>query len=178
MAMTAKEIFSLLRQSWPHFVLSAELDAIDPWIVIAPEGIVPVCRTLREEPTLSFDFLHLISAVDYYHSDPKIAAQTEMRPRLEVVYHLSSMRHRHRIVLKTELPRWRNGVAGLLPEIASVSSVWPTALWHEREVYDLSGVYFVGHPDLRRILCPEDWEGHPLRKDYVSPEEYHGIRAR
>jgi NADH-quinone oxidoreductase subunit C len=65
-----------------------------------------------------------------------------------------------------------------LPEIASVSNVWRTAEWHEREVYDLMGVNFPGNPDLRRILCPEDWVGHPLRKDYQAPAEYHGVRSR
>jgi NADH-quinone oxidoreductase subunit C len=81
-------------------------------------------------------------------------------------------------VLKVNLPRWSGDVAGHLPELPSVTAVWRTADWHEREVYDLSGVLFTGHPDLRRILCPEDWVGHPLRKDYEMPMEYHGIRAR
>jgi len=76
------------------------------------------------------------------------------------------------------LPRWRGEVPGQLPQVPTVSHVWRTAEWHEREVYDLSGIEFVGHPDMRRILCPEDWVGHPLRKDYQMPEEYHGIRAR
>ena len=73
---------------------------------------------------------------------------------------------------------WRNNEAGELPEVPSVSGLWSTADWHEREVYDLSGVYFTDHPNLRRILCPEDWVGHPLRKDYQMPLEYHGIRGR
>jgi NADH-quinone oxidoreductase subunit C len=82
------------------------------------------------------------------------------------------------LVLKTNLPRWRDDIPGQLPEAPSVSSVWNTAQWHEREVYDLMGVKFLGNTDLRRILCPEDWVGHPLRKDYVMPEEYHGIRSK
>ena len=81
-------------------------------------------------------------------------------------------------MLKTQLPRWQGDVAGQLPDLPSVVGVWRTADWHEREVYDLSGVNFTGHPDLRRILCPEDWEGYPLRKDYQMPLEYHGIRGR
>ena len=76
------------------------------------------------------------------------------------------------------LPRWKDGVAGELPEVPTVAGVWPAADWHEREMFDLCGVRFVGHPDPRRILLSEDWEGHPLRKDYEFPLEYHGIRCR
>jgi NADH-quinone oxidoreductase subunit C len=82
------------------------------------------------------------------------------------------------LVVKVMLPRWKDDVPGEIPEVPTVSGVWSTADWHEREVYDLSGVYFVGHPNLRRILCPEDWVGYPLRKDYEMPLEYHGIRGR
>jgi NADH-quinone oxidoreductase subunit C len=97
---------------------------------------------------------------------------------MEVVYHLWSVTNKTSLVLKVMLPRWRDGKEGELPEIPSVAGIWRTADWHEREVYDLSGVRFVDHPDLRRILCPEDWVGHPLRKDYEMPLEYHGIRCR
>jgi len=85
---------------------------------------------------------------------------------------------KHSLVLKVILPRWKNDTEGELPEVPTVSKIWPTADWHEREVFDLSGVNFTGHPNLRRILCPEDWEGYPLRKDYEMPLEYHGIRGR
>jgi NADH-quinone oxidoreductase subunit C len=88
------------------------------------------------------------------------------------------MVHRHRLVLKVMLPRWKGGIEGQLPELPSVSAVWSTAEWHEREVFDLSGVAFAGNADLRRILLPEDWLGHPLRKDYQPPAEYHGIPGR
>ncbi|MCY2994132.1 MAG: NADH-quinone oxidoreductase subunit C [Planctomycetota bacterium] len=81
-------------------------------------------------------------------------------------------------MLKIKLPRWQDDQPGHPPEVPSVSDIWKTALWHEREVYDLMGVRFQGHPDLRRILCPEDWVGYPLRKDYEMPVEYHGIRNR
>ncbi|MGA0041012.1 MAG: NADH-quinone oxidoreductase subunit C, partial [Pirellulales bacterium] len=110
--------------------------------------------------------------------DPKKAAKAGWDPHLELVYHLWSTQARVSLVLKAKLPRWKGDQPGQLPEVPSVVGVWRTADWHEREVFDLSGVLFVGHPDLRRILCPEDWEGYPLRKDYEMPLEYHGIRAR
>ncbi|HEY2841081.1 MAG TPA: NADH-quinone oxidoreductase subunit C, partial [Pirellulales bacterium] len=108
----------------------------------------------------------------------KKAAKADFQPHLELVYHLWSIPNKTSLVLKVMLPRWQNDVAGQIPEVPSVAGVWSTADWHEREVYDLSGVRFIGHPNLRRILCPEDWVGHPLRKDYEMPLEYHGIRGR
>ncbi len=85
-----------------------------------------------------------------------------------MVYHLFSYTLRHWMVLKVDTPRDN-------PVVPTVSGVWRAAEWQEREVYDLLGVTFTGHPDLRRILMPEDWPGHPLRKDFVEPQEYHGI---
>jgi NADH-quinone oxidoreductase subunit C len=125
-----------------------------------------------------FDALECITAVDWFEPDAKKAAKNSWQPHIEMVYHLWSTASRVSIVLKAKLPRWKSDQPGLLPEIPSVAGIWRTADWHEREVYDLSGVWFTGHPDPRRILCPEDWEGHPLRKDYVQPLEYHGIRGR
>ena len=119
-----------------------------------------------------------ITAVDYLHTDPKKAAKAGWEPHIEVVYHISSIAKKHTLVVKTKVPRWKDDEEGELPEVPSVTGVWRTADWHEREVFDLSGVMFTGHPDLRRILCPEDWDGYPLRKDYEMPLEYHGIRGR
>lgn len=153
-------------------------DAIDPWIEVAPEALPAVGTYLRDEKTLKFNYLNCISGVDYFEPDAKKAAKVTWQPHTEVVYHLWSLTHGHSLVLKVILPRWKNDVAGELPEVPTVSNIWPTADWHEREVYDLSGVFFTGHPNLRRILCPEDWEGHPLRKDYEMPLEYHGIRGK
>jgi NADH-quinone oxidoreductase subunit C len=124
---------------------------------VAPAAIVDVCRFLKTEPGLEFDCLSNLSGVDY----PK-------RSVIEVVYHLYSYRHRHLFTLKVEAQRDD-------PVVPSVASVWSHADWQEREVFDLLGVVFAHHPDLRRILMPEDWPGHPLRKDFVEPEEYHGI---
>ena len=103
--------------------------------------------------------LNCISGVDYLEPDPKKAPKAGFDPHLEVVYHLSSFRQRHRFVLKLILPRWKDDKPGELPEVPSVTSLWRTADWHEREVYDLSGVWFTGHPDLTRILLSEDWVG-------------------
>ena len=159
-------------------IAGANFENIDPWIEVSPDGLLEVCHYLHNEPTLAFDYLNCISGVDYLHTDEKKAAKSEWQPHTEVVYHLFSMKHKHSLVLKVILPRWKNDKPGELPEVPSVSDLWSTADWHEREVYDLSGVYFTGHPNMRRILCPEDWVGHPLRKDYEFPLEYHGIRGR
>lgn len=167
-----------LKQEFGERIVAADPEALDVWAEIPPEALPEVAQRLCEDDAYDFNFLHCITVVDYFEPDAKKAAKVDWEPHLEVLYHLSSMRHRHRLVLKIKLSRWKNDQPGQLPELATVSHLWRTALWHEREVFDLSGVRFAGHPDLRRILCPEDWVGHPLRKDYEMPTEYHGIRAR
>ena len=117
---------------------------------------------LRDTEDFYFDFLANITAVDYFPD-----------PFFEVVYHLTSIPYQTQITLKVRVVADRD--LNQLPEVPSVVSVWRTAAWHEREAYDLVGVYFTNHPALRRILMPEDWQGYPLRKDYSDPEEYHGI---
>ena len=112
---------------------------------------------LRRDPSLDFDFLICISGVDYVGDD-----------LLACVYDLRSMQHRHEFAVKVYTDRAD-------PSISSVADLWPAADWHEREAFDLLGIDFPGHPDLRRILLAEDWVGHPLRKDYEFPREYHGI---
>jgi NADH-quinone oxidoreductase subunit C len=171
-------LFDRLKKRFGDKITGANLEAIDPWIEVAPEALVDVSRYLRDEPDLRFDFCNCISGVDYCEPDPKKSAKTGWEPHLEVVYHLWSITHKHSIVLKVMLPRWRDGVEGQLPQVPTVSYVWRTADWHEREVYDLTGIEFVGHPNMRRILCPEDWVGHPLRKDYEMPLDYHGMRGK
>lgn len=176
--MSGQAFVDRLKAGFGETITGANLTAIDPWIEVAPAGLVEVCRYLHDEPDLRFNMLNCITGVDYFEPDPKKAAKLDWQPHLEVVYHLWSLPHKTSLVLKVMLPRWKDDREGELPEVPSVSSVWRTADWHEREVYDLSGVMFTGHPDLRRILCPEDWEGYPLRKDYEMPLEYHGIRGR
>lgn len=170
--------YDSLKKQFGDLITGENLTALDPWIEVAPEGLVEVCRYLRDEPSLRFNFLNCITCVDYFEPDEKKAAKTGWQPHLEMVYHLYSLPNKISLVVKVMLPRWKDDVVGELPEVPTVSGVWSTADWHERETYDLSGIRFVGHPNLRRILCPEDWVGHPLRKDYEMPLEYHGIRGR
>jgi NADH-quinone oxidoreductase subunit C len=119
--------------------------------VLATPDLVPVCLYLRDDSDLAFDFLSSVTGVDRWNLP-------DNSPRFEVVYHLYSIRFKRRLRLKV---RVHEGEA-----VPSVTGVWESANWHEREVFDLFGVPFEGHPDLRRILMPDDWEGHPLRKDY------------
>jgi NADH-quinone oxidoreductase subunit C len=176
--MTSAEIIALLEQQFGSGIKTRNPEALDPFVVVEPAALVEVCRFLKEDPRLAFDILHNISGVDYLEPDPKKVAKAGFEPHVEVVYHLQSFRHRHRFVVKVSLPRWKNDRVGELPEVASLTGLYGSAVWHEREVYDLAGVYFVGHPNLTRILLSEDWVGHPLRKDYEFPLEYHGIRGR
>jgi NADH-quinone oxidoreductase subunit C len=136
------------------------LDAKDPWVDIDAAAVREVCLYLRDDPELRFEALSNLSGVDY-KDDGKI----------ELVYHLFSYAHRQMFVLKCRTPRDA-------AEVPSVEPVWKAANWLEREIYDLLGVTFTDHTDLRRLLMPEDWIGYPLRKDFVEPDEYHGISTR
>jgi NADH-quinone oxidoreductase subunit C len=176
--MRGDDFLARLKQRFGDQISGSDLAAIDPWIEVTPVGLAALCLYLRDEPDLRFNLLNCITVVDYCEPDPKKAAKAAFQPHLELVYHLWSLPHKTSIVVKVMLPRWKNDTPGELPEVPTVSNIWRTADWHERETYDLSGVWFVGHPDLRRILCPEDWVGYPLRKDYEMPLEYHGIRGR
>ena len=176
--MTAADIVALLEERLGTKIKSNTLDAIDPFVVVEAGDLPEVMRLLRDDERLRFDMLHNISGVDYLELDPKKLAKAGFEPHLEVVYHLQSFTHRHRFVVKVILPRWKGDKVGQLPDVPTLCHLWPSADWHEREVYDLVGIEFVGHPDLSRILLAEDWVGHPLRKDYIFPLEYHGIRAR
>ncbi|HEY2783706.1 MAG TPA: NADH-quinone oxidoreductase subunit C [Fimbriiglobus sp.] len=177
--MTLSETIALLQETFGPAISSAKPDAIDPFVIVVSHRLVEVCTFLRDDPRMRFDLLNNISGVDYLEPDAKKLAKAGFDPHVEVVYHVSSFsRPRSRFTLKVMLPRWKGDVPGELPEVPTVSGVWPTADWHEREVFDLVGVRFLGHPDPRRILMSDDWVGHPLRKDYEFPLEYHDIRCR
>ena len=122
-------------------------------IILRKEGIVRISQFLRDDPELCFNFLSDLCGVDYL----------KRKPRFDVVYNLYSIKKNHRVRLKIKVDDGEN--------VPSVTSVWSTANWHEREVFDMFGIRFDGHPDLRRILMPEDWEGHPLRKDFPLTKE-------
>ncbi len=176
--MPSEDLLDRLKAEFGAGITGANLEAIDPWIEVAPDALVDVAKYLRDDAQAKFEMLNCITAVDYCEPDPKKAKKVSWEPHIELVYHLSSISLKHTLVLKVMLPRWKDDVEGNLPEVPSLVDVWSTADWHEREVYDLSGIRFVGHPNLVRILCPEDWVGYPLRKDYEMPLEYHGIRGR
>lgn len=177
--METKEIHAILLERFGESAVGAAPgESIDPWIEVSPQALVDVAGFLRDDERLQFDHLNDLCGVDYLEPDPKKAARVDYEPHAEVVYNLSSTTLKHRTRMKVILPRWKNDEPGNLPEVPSVASVWGIADWHEREAYDLVGIRFTEHPNLRRILCPEDWVGHALRRDYEFPLEYHGVRGR
>ena len=176
--MTPQEIHqSLVGRFGSDVILAINTEAKDPWIEVAAHAIADVGEYLKADASLSLDMLCDLSAVDYCEPDAKLAKKFPYETHLEVVYHLLSIKHNHKITIKVRLPRWKDDQEGQLPEVPSVAGIWAIADWHEREAYDLMGINFLGHPNLLRILCPDDWVGHPLRKDYEFPLEYHGVRG-
>lgn len=161
--MTLPEISALLTGAFgPGLVTEEETTGLMPWLVVDASRIAEIARFLHDHPMTYFDSLSCLTAID---NGP--AAQT-----LEVAYNLYSIPYECPLCLKVRVSREQGA------EIPSVSGIWKTADWHEREAFDLFGIRFSGHPDLRRILLPEDWEGHPLRKDYDEQDRYHGIQVR
>ncbi|RMH72735.1 MAG: NADH-quinone oxidoreductase subunit C [Gemmatimonadetes bacterium] len=173
--MTVHEIYEALRETFGDSVYGyfditmAEVPAapkgkkppkkpvyLDPHFYVMADHLYEVCHALKTEPHFAFDYLMCLSGVD--NQDGK----------LQAVYHLFSYSHQHKVAFKVDVPLEA-------PNIPTVSSLWAVANWFEREIYDLFGIQFTGHPALRRLLLPDDWEGHPLRKDYVKPTHYHGL---
>lgn len=132
----------------------------DPYAMVAADKIVEIATLLRDTPELHFDCLSNLTGVDAPPDD------------LDVVYHFFSYDKdkRHSLTLKVRVPKAN-------PKVKTLGPIYPTADWQEREAYDLVGVTFEGHPDLRRIMLPDDWVGHPLRKDYKEQDDYHGIET-
>ena len=155
--MSPAEIHALLRTRFGAAIADfVQPSAGEPVLGIAPAALHDVCLFLRNTEETCFDFLRLITAVDW-------------TDRFSSVYHLYSYNHYHSITLSVDLDRSN-------PCVCSVADIWPAANWHERESFDMMGIVYQGHPELSRILLPLDWEGHPLRKDYGAPEQYHGVK--
>jgi len=148
-------VVDALRRAVPKAVIEVGAAVDMPTLYVDRENLVAVCRTLRDAPSLQFALLVEVTSVDFLPAEP----------RYEVVYHLACLGEAYghaparRLRLKVRVP-------GGDPHVPTVTSIYPGAGWPEREVYDLMGIVFEGHPDLRRILTPDDWQGHPLRKDY------------
>ena len=160
--MDAKTIHEKLVERFGERIAGAGLDAGSPFAIVATDAIAEVAAFCKATPELAFDNLMCLSAVDF----PK-----ETPPRMEVVYHLYSYVHLHTFALKVQLPRED-------PAVPTVEGIWGVANWHEREAWDLFGILFTGHSDMRRILLPDDWQGHPLRKDWQDPEYYKGLHVK
>lgn len=182
--MEAAAIHALLSEKLGDAVLDV-IDSYEKGSVIAADRIADACLLLRDEPSLHFDQLMCLSGVDWdgYDESGKgksvaILGYDELgKPEtsdrvgegeLGVLYACYSSRHGHKYTLAVRVPRDA-------AQVPTVSGVWATAAWHEREAYDLVGMTFTGHPDLRRILLEDGWVGHPLRKDYVMPDAWQGV---
>ena len=157
--MIPQEICDLMKAKFSDAIGEVKVDGVfDPFVKVAPERVAEVARYLRDDERLAFDSLMCLSGIDYTGG------------KFGVVYHLHSIKWDHKITLKVEVTLENM-------HCQSVESIWKTANWHEREAFDMYGIVFDGHPDLRRILMPYDWVGHPLRKDYKVPEYYNGMKV-
>jgi NADH-quinone oxidoreductase subunit C len=172
---TVEEIFAVLKNKFPEAVLNlVNTQPVDPYIEVSPLEVDKISSFLRDTDGLLFDSLVLLSGVDDANGETKKDEDggiTITGGTLSVYYHLESTSIKHKLVLKASAPREK-------AEVVSVAEIWRSADWHEREAYDMIGIIFLNHPDLRRILMPYDWEaGYPLRKDYRNPEFYNGMKV-
>ncbi len=164
--MSFEEIKELIaRKFGENAIAGEEHTGLQPALQIKPDIIAEVCMELRDNEQTYFDMLSCLSGVDYGVEENMFG----------VIYNLASIPNKTQLTLKVK--KYHDRSREELPSFPTVSSVWRTADWHEREAYDLMGIWFDGHPDLRRILLPDDWEGYPLRKDYQVQEYYHGIKV-
>ena len=184
MPTTHGSLLDSVTSRFPNWVIAVQTFRGDDTLLLKPAGLCEICHALRDEPAWAFDFLMDLTGVDYltfgqsqaseptmrtpaplpYFMKPKPVTETWSRgvdeaARFDVVYHLYSSTHNHRL-------RLRVPVTVDDPVVDSVTEIWRAANWYEREVWDMFGIRFRGHPDLRRILLYESFHGHPLRKDY------------
>ncbi|GAB3690056.1 hypothetical protein GCM10027592_07070 [Spirosoma flavus] len=163
--MTFSEIADLLTTQFGAD-LQVNTQNFQPFLIVPAERLVAVCQFLRDDKRLFFDLLSCVTGID---NGPD--ANT-----MEVVYNFTSIPYEHNLMLKVMVPRSTG--SNRLPSVPSVAHIWRTADWHEREAFDLVGIQFENHPDLRRILLPTDWVGHPLRVDYQEADQYHGTKTK
>ena len=160
MPMNETQLHEQLRAAGITGIGELDESAADPFVTVEAGALVEALTFLRDDPDCAMQMLHLVTAV-------------ERDACIEVVYHVSSQARHHALTLKVIAPRPEGGGHDdWIPEVPSVAGVYRSASWHEREQWDLLGVRFTDHPDLRRILLPEEWIGHPLRKDYVYPTDF------
>ncbi|MBI9071677.1 MAG: NADH-quinone oxidoreductase subunit C [Melioribacteraceae bacterium] len=155
------EIFEILKKEFDSSIISSD----DSCIITNPFMMDKIAWFLKKNEELSFDSLMCLSGVE----EPKVK-NSDKTDSLSVYYHLHSIKLKHKLTVKTIVPKSN-------PEVESVENIWKCAGWHEREAFDLLGIKFIHHPDMRRILLPDDWEGYPLRKDYKAPEFYNGMKV-
>jgi NADH-quinone oxidoreductase subunit C len=171
---TPEEIFEILKDKFGEAILGIDTETpVEAIISVDASKIHEVGKFLRDDKDLQFDSLMNLSGVDDANGEKITEEDGSFEIKggtLSVYYHLYSIPLKHKVTLRVSVPREE-------PEVESVESVWKTANWHEREAFDMFGIKFLNHPDLRRILMPYDWPGgYPLRKDYKNPEFYHGMR--
>jgi NADH-quinone oxidoreductase subunit C len=149
--MTSEEIIEKVKASQGEDILEAAVTLGDAVIHVAPDSLPKVAKFLKEDADLDFDYLSHITGVDYLDQDKD--------PRFEAVYELHSMDQNHTIRIRVGLPEEE-------PSVPTVCDIWKGAMYPEQELFDMFGFNVTGHPKLERLIMPEDWEGHPLRKDY------------
>lgn len=158
---STEEILEYLTDRFPETEFQSLKEDVGPMRIKVPASLIKdVAKVLRDDDQLQFNTLMCLSGLHY----PK-------EEEMGVAYHLYSTHLGHNLALNVRVPEVK-------PELPTIEQIWKTANWHEREAYDMFGIIFTGHPDLRRILCPDDWEGHPLRKDYVQQETYRGVTTK
>ena len=153
--MKPSELLDIIEEKFGDKILESSDEGFDPYIVVEPSALREVSFFLRDDERMKFDFLRTSLGTD----------KIDFIESLFVVY---SYEHRHQLIVKVELDRKK-------PEVDTVSDIWKAANWYERESYDLLGINYKGHPDLRRLMMPSDWVGHPLLKDYKPPKKYHDM---
>jgi NADH-quinone oxidoreductase subunit C len=163
--MTFPELTDLLTDQFGTDI-QINTQNLQPYLTVPAARLVAMCQFLRDDDRLFFDLLACVTGID---NGPE--ADT-----MEVVYNLTSIPYEHNLMLKVIVSRATGSAK--LPSVPSIAHIWRTADWHEREAFDLVGIHFEHHPDLRRILLPTDWVGHPLRTDYEEQEDYHGIKTK